>query len=403
MKTDWEVKTLGNVIQKTENINPAQSPDKEFDYIDVSSVDNETFSIVSTSRLTGKEAPSRARKLVRTNDIIFATVRPTLKRIAIIPDKFNGQVCSTGYFVLRANEYIDYKLIFYFLQTDGFNAEMQKLQKGASYPAVTDGEVRGQTISYPKSLPEQQRIVAILDEAFAAIDKAKENAEKNLQNARELFESYLQSVFANPGEEWVEKSLGEVCSISSKLIDPRNTEFLNVLHVGGANIESLTGRLIELKTAQEEGLISGKFLFDESMVLYSKIRPYLMKVAKPDFCGLCSADIYPLSPFKDKMIRDYLFYLLLSHDFTQYAIKGSARAGMPKVNREHLFEYKFYIGSITDQTSIVAKLDALSAETKKLEAIYQQKLTDLDELKKAILQKAFQGELTNTAATALAL
>lgn len=134
-------------------------------------------------------------------------------------------------------------------------------------------------------------------------------------------------------------------------------------------------------------------MFDEQMILYSKIRPYLMKVVNCDFQGLCSADIYPLLPFKEKMSKDFLYHLLLSKDFTEYAILGSQRAGMPKVNREHLFAYKFYLPSLKQQQVIVQKLDALSAKTKKLEVIYQQKINDLEELKKSVLQKAFTGEL----------
>src|SRR3990170_3086538 len=96
-------------------------------------------------------------------------------------------------------------------------------------------------VRYPKSIPEQQRIVAILDEAFAAIATAKENAEKNLQNARELFESYLQSVFANPGDGWEEKKLGEVIQ-KTETIDPTknpNKEFI-YLDVSSVNKENLT-------------------------------------------------------------------------------------------------------------------------------------------------------------------
>jgi type I restriction enzyme S subunit len=133
-------------------------------------------------------------------------------------------------------------------------------------------------------------------------------------------------------------------------------------------------------------------------VLYSKIRPYLMKVVRCEFNGLCSADIYPLLPFKNEMIQDYLYYLLLTQNFTDYAILGSQRAGMPKVNREHLFAYRFYIPSLKVQQTIVQKLDTLSTETKKLVAIYQQKISDLEELKKSILQKAFNGELKTTKA-----
>lgn len=115
MNKNWEVKKLGDVLQETETINPSQNPNKEFIYIDVSSVNNVNFYIENTTLLKGKDVPSRARKLVKTNDIIFATVRPTLRRICIITDEYDNQVCSTGYFVLRVKENINYALLFYYL------------------------------------------------------------------------------------------------------------------------------------------------------------------------------------------------------------------------------------------------------------------------------------------------
>jgi type I restriction enzyme S subunit len=151
---------------------------------------------------------------------------------------------------------------------------------------------------------------------------------------------------------WQSRLLGEVCEISSALVDPRGDEYLDMMHVGGANIESQTGELIELKTAREEGLISGKFVFDDTAVLYSKIRPYLMKVARPNFRGLCSADIYPLSVKPDQLDRDYLFYVLLSSKFTDFANAGSARAAMPKVNRDHLFAFPVFLPPVPEQQRI---------------------------------------------------
>jgi type I restriction enzyme S subunit len=242
-------------------------------------------------------------------------------------------------------------------------------------------------------LAEQQRIVGLLDEAFEGLATAKANAEKNLQNARALFESHLQSVFTQRGPGWVEKRFDEVCAITSTLVDPRKEAFLDFTHVGAGNIESKTGVFVDLKTAREEGLISGKFLFDESMVLYSKIRPYLMKVARPDFEGLCSADMYPLSPIKNVITRDYLFHLLLSKHFTDYAIQGSARAGMPKVNRDHLFAFKVYLPDVKKQKQLAANLDDLSEETQRLARLYDQKLAALEALKKSLLHQAFTGEL----------
>jgi len=242
-------------------------------------------------------------------------------------------------------------------------------------------------------MDEQRRIVGILDEAFEGIAIAKTNAEKNLQNARALFESHLQSVFTQRGPGWFEKRLGDICGITSTLVDPRKKDFLELIHVGAGNIESKTGVFVDLKTAREEGLISGKFSFDQSMVLYSKIRPYLMKVARPDFQGLCSADMYPLAPSPKEITRDYLFHLLLSKDFTEYAIQGSARAGMPKVNREHLFEFRVWLPSVKAQKELAANLDELHEETQRLGAIYSQKLAALDALKQSLLHQAFAGQL----------
>lgn len=272
------------------------------------------------------------------------------------------------------------------------HSDLSAFVSGLTVPKLNQGNLRKIPIPFPP-LPEQQRIVTILDDAFEGIATAKANAEKNLQNARALFESHLQSVFTQRGEGWVGKKLSDVCAITSKLIDPRKEEFLDLIHVGAGNIVSQTGIFIDLKTAREEGLISGKFLFDETMVLYSKIRPYLMKVARPDFDGLCSADMYPLSPLPKEITRDYLFHLLLSKHFTDYAIQGSARAGMPKVNREHLFEFSVWLPTVKKQNELAAKLDALHADTQHLESIYKQKLAALDALKKSLLNQAFTGQL----------
>lgn len=267
-----------------------------------------------------------------------------------------------------------------------------KTIRGATVDRISIKDFPSFPVAVPP-LPEQRRIVGILDEAFAGIATAKANAEKNLQNARALFESHLQSVFTQRGEGWTEKKLSEVCAITSALIDPRKPEFIDLIHVGAGNIESKTGAFIELKTARQECLISGKFLFDESMVLYSKIRPNLMKSARPDFGGICSADMYPLAPLPNQITRDYLFHLLLSKSFTDYAIQGSARSGMPKVNRDHLFRFRVWLPALTTQKELTAKLDALSAETRRLASIYERKLAALDALKKSLLHQAFTGQL----------
>jgi len=285
---------------------------------------------------------------------------------------------------------LDSKYLYHYLTS--IVPLLNDLGTGATFKELSGGKLKEVPVPVAP-FPEQQRIVAILDEAFDGIATARVNAEQNRQNARTLFESHLQSVFTERRDGWVEKRLSDVCAITSRLVDPRKDEFADLTHVGAGNIESKTGIFIDLQTAREEGLISGKFIFDESMVLYSKIRPYLMKVARPDFNGLCSADMYPLTPLPNGISRNYLFHLLLSKPFTDYAVQGSARAGMPKVNREHLFEFRVWLPSVERQEELSAKLDALHDETQRLESLYQQKLAALDELKKSLLHQAFSGAL----------
>jgi type I restriction enzyme S subunit len=202
---DWEEKPLGEVIQKTETIDPTKNPDNSFKYIDVSSVNNEKFEVEATTLINGKDAPSRARKLVKINDVIFATVRPTLKRVAVITEEYNEQICSTGYFVLRAKDIINYRLIFYFLLTDRFINKMDKLQKGASYPAVTESDVKCQIIPFPKSTIEQQSIVQKLDVLSAETKKLEAIYQKKIEDLEELKKSILQKAFA--GELKTTKSI----------------------------------------------------------------------------------------------------------------------------------------------------------------------------------------------------
>jgi type I restriction enzyme S subunit len=310
-----------------------------------------------------------------------------------------GYVVITGRPMATSQDFVNWvcgdrlvpEFLQYLLLAEGDS--LLRFSSGAVHKTIYFPEVKAFHICVP-SVAEQRRLVAILDEAFEAIATAKANTEKNLQNARGLFESHMRAALVGHGEGRIEVALGDVCGITSRLVDPREERYIDLPHVGAANIESRSGLLANLLTAREELLISGKFLFDPTMVLYSKIRPYLMKVVRPEFSGLCSADIYPLSPKQGQIDRDYLFYLLLSPSFTDYAIRGSSRAGMPKVNREHLFAFRCAVPSVEEQKVAAARLDALARQTHGLRNIYEQKLAALDELKKSLLHQAFTGQLT---------
>ncbi len=100
----WTESSIGKAVVKTKQQDPRKKPDDVFLYVDVSSVSNESFKIPSATHTLGSKAPSRARKAIHTDDVLFATVRPTLRRIALVPPEFDGAIASTGYCVLRCDK-----------------------------------------------------------------------------------------------------------------------------------------------------------------------------------------------------------------------------------------------------------------------------------------------------------
>lgn len=156
---DWDVVKLENRLTKTKQKDMRRTSE-HFKYIDVSGIDRDNLRIISSSDYQGPDAPSRARKIVQENDVIVATVRPTLKRIALIPKEYHNQVCSTAFCVLRGNDTLINHYIYYAVQRDSFINELGKIQSGASYPAVTDSDIKkpkNPPPSPPRAAPHRRR------------------------------------------------------------------------------------------------------------------------------------------------------------------------------------------------------------------------------------------------------
>jgi len=193
----WVEKKLGDVCEKTINIKWANFPDDEFEYIDLSAVSRTSLKITGTTTVNASNAPSRAKKIIQTNDIMFATTRPTLKRVAIVLSEFNDQICSTGYTVLRGIKgVINHKLIYYFLQTDIFMDRMESIQRGTSYPAVTDKDVKDSVMSLPVSKIQQQDVTNKLDALKEQTQSLESKYLQALNSLEELKKSILQKAFA---------------------------------------------------------------------------------------------------------------------------------------------------------------------------------------------------------------
>ena len=186
----WEVVPLIDMVEKTKQREPRKAPEASFQYIDVSSVSNKMFQIKSYTEYRGAEAPSRARRVVKSGDVIFATVRPYLKRIAVVPDHLDDQICSTAFCVIRARKDLaDHKFIFYLMLSDDFVNRVSEHQRGSSYPAVSNTDVLNQSVPLP-TLDEQREIACILSSADRKIE-AEEQRKAALQA---LFKSMLQQL-----------------------------------------------------------------------------------------------------------------------------------------------------------------------------------------------------------------
>jgi type I restriction enzyme S subunit len=210
----WVWVELGDILEKIETINPSIKPEQEFIYLDITSIDNSIQRITEPKKYFGKNAPSRARQLVKAGDILFSTVRTYLKNIAVVPDIYHNQIASTGFCVIRPHEQISQKFIFLITQNDNFLEPLNQLQRGSSYPAVRDSDVFAQKIPLPP-LPEQYRIVAKIEEIFTELDAGVELLKKLKAKLKRYRQAVLKAaVEGNLTKEWREANQGELESAS---------------------------------------------------------------------------------------------------------------------------------------------------------------------------------------------
>lgn len=185
-----EVKSLGEICLKTSNIKWKENIGEEYHYIDLSAVNRNNNKIEELQTITSENAPSRAQQIVNTNDIIFGTTRPTLKRYALLTEDLNNQICSTGFCVLRADESIILpKFLFFILTTDSFLNFVENNQEGAGYPSISNTKVKNFSFPVPK-LAEQERIVKILDQFDDLVNNISSGLPAEIKARRQQYEYY---------------------------------------------------------------------------------------------------------------------------------------------------------------------------------------------------------------------
>lgn len=259
----------------------------------------------------------------------------------------------------------------------------------ATINQITKKDFKNIIIPIPTTQTEQTAIATALSDMDSLIYSLRQliAKKKNIQKG------LMKKLFAPNAKKMQQKRddfvrLSDVCSITAKMVDPRFEEYLYLPHIGNESIEKHTGRLLQYNTVKDDDLISGKYYFSEKDVLYGKINPQFGKVAFPQFSGLCSADMYPITCGKN-ICPQFLKWLLLTESFLRHTMSQSQRSGMPKVNRGEIFSFKFFLPNIHEQKSIVEILEDVDDDINSLES----KLQKYENIKKGMMEKLLTGQI----------
>ncbi len=288
----------------------------------------------------------------------------------------DGYVSSHLATIVGDEAKVNRRFLLYFLST----IFAQDLIQDHSYPSLNLPMIAGIPVTLP-SLPEQQRIVTLLDEAFDGIATARAHAEKNLQNARTIFESHLHSVFTQQGDGWVETTLDNCCEqifaggdVPKDCLSQVRTEKFNIpIFSNGEKNDGLYGFTAVARVNKPSITISARGTIGFTVI---RDEPFLPVVR-----------LITLIPETEILNLSFLYYQLIGMKFE------NTGTSIPQLTVPNIKERTLYLPSLPQQKTIVASLNDLAQETQRLESLYQRKLTALDELKKSLLAQAFTGAL----------
>lgn len=378
----WEIKQLGEVLTIERGGSPR--PIKKYltessegiNWIKISDATASNKYIYETKEKITKEGLHKTR-MVNDGDFLLSNSM-SFGRPYIM--KTSGCI-HDGWLVLKQDDkkVFETEYLYYLLSSPYLFAQFDSLAAGSTVRNLNIRLVSSVEVPIPP-LTEQQRIVSILDQAFAAIDKAKANTEQNLQNAKELFESYLQGVFENG--DWETKSIEAVCD--------------EIFAGGDAPKDNYSKEPNEKHNIP----IYANAVKDRGLYGYTDFarvtKPCVTIAARGSGTGHTELRNEHFLPIV-RLIVCIPNTELISTDFLKYTIDNLViqRSGsaIPQLTVPMIKDYQIPVPSVGEQKQLIEQAETLRAETQKLEAVYQKKMDDLEELKKSILQKAFAGEL----------
>lgn len=439
LPSNWVWTNLGDISKDVEKISPRENSDKEFLYIDIASIDNKKQKIISHKKYLGKDAPSRARQLIKTGDILFSTVRTYLKNIAIVDETYNGQIASTGFCVIRPDKLMSGKLLFHYSQTYPFLNSLNPKQRGTSYPAVRNSDVFSQPFPLAP-LPEQHRIVARIEELFSHLDAGV----LALQKAKAQLQRYRQAVLkaavegrltegwrkAHPEVELIEQTIKSGKKSTERLdlstymlpnlpatwkwialhmiadaIDPQPShrtppevdEGVPYIGIGDVdedgslnfNLARKVSKEILIEHRERYQLKVGDFIFGKIGTLGRPAR-----LTTP-FNYTLSANVILIKPNLSYINQKFLFSFMESPLMDNLLRKDSRATTQAAFGIKKVRMLQIPLPPQKEQNIIVDRLDQLISVSDDMRDIIEQEINRADHLRQSILKRAFEGKLVS--------
>lgn len=401
----WTLATIKSVTGKIQQSKPDVG--EMFTYIDISSIDRDLKTIVEPQILLGSDAPSRARKIVQTDDVLVSMTRPNLNAVAHVQNIYDGQIASTGFDVLRP-VLIDSRWLFNVVRSNAFVEKMSEKVQGALYPAVKSADVRGFEFPLPP-LNEQKRIADKLEQLLARVDKVKDK----LEGVNNFLKKFRRSVFLNATTgvlteeirtatnfpEWKSVSIGDVCEES--FYGPRFAKS-DYVEDGIPTVRTtdmtIEGRILissdtpKVKVSMEK---LNRFKVQKGDLLVTRTGSIgVMAVFDGDYLAIPSAYLIRFR-FKKEAHPRYIFYCLMSPEGQSSLGLSATAITQPNVNANSIKNIQIKLPSYDEQIEIIRDVEHLFAFADRLEARYLEAKMQVDKLTAAILAKAFRGELVS--------
>jgi type I restriction enzyme S subunit len=364
-------------LSNIERVNPENAPDDEFWYVDISSIDSALKAIATPTKTKGKSASVRARQLISTNDVLVSTTRPNLNAVALVPDDYDCQICSTGFCVLRCGDELDSDYLFHFVRSSYFIDSLSSLVQGALYPAVTDKQVFAQLIPWVP-IEKQRQIAARLKAQLAEVDKARQAAEAQLRETTKLADAIVFDSIRSG--KTTKHNLGEVLEEVKQGIGESWADYpvLGATRGGLAPAKEPPGK----KPERYKPVFPGTVFYNPMRILIGSIA----LVDHDDTPGITSPDYVALQG-KKGVVDSRWFYCWLRSPLGEQCILSLARGAV----RERMLFNRLAEGEIElPDFTVQGKASAALAALRPMRQAIESKINDINLLPKKILAQAFE-------------